>query len=333
MDTRALNTVLIAAALGRGVCGAAPFHFDVTTDPHMGTTNSALAISAEKAHFNPAFRDITLRRILNRPAGPGAFMVVCGDLDDFDTVRDAIADTIGGPQRAKGYDYPFYPVVGNHDIFTTGTLSTDLDGWRTRHLVEYNRENLKHIVSWGPTVPSRLPGYGEDGIHYTTYSFDYENCHFIVLDQYGKNDFQTPEGKFPARGNAHLFKPIQDWLEKDLAQTKQEHIFIFGHQGMSGRLALIEDSGPGTFWNLLAKYPVRAYFFGHEHAYSVNNEKPFSVLCVGHPRDSVTVFVDGPNVRCETFINATGLTMTNSLSGVGKSATGKSASDEIKMGK
>ena len=90
------------AALASGVRAVEPFLFDVTTDPHMGTTNSALAISAEKAHFNPAYRDITLRRILNRPEGPGAFMVVCGDLDDFDTIRDAIADTLGGPQRAKG---------------------------------------------------------------------------------------------------------------------------------------------------------------------------------------------------------------------------------------
>ncbi len=294
----------------------APFYFDVTTDPHMGTTNRAVAISTERAHFNPDYRDITLERILNRPAGPGSFMVVCGDLDDFDTVRDAIAATIAAPQQAKGSDYPFYPVVGNHDVLMTGTQSIDLNGWRSRQLVDYNRENLKHIVNWGPDIPSRLPGYGDDGVRYTTYSFDYGNSHFVVLDQYGLNDYKTPEGNFPARGNARIFKPIHDWLAKDLAQTKQEHIFIFGHQGMTGRLALAEASGAGTFWNLLAQYPVRAYFYGHEHAYSINTEQPYAVICVGHARDNVTVFVDGENVRIETFIHATGQTITRVLAGI-----------------
>jgi hypothetical protein len=298
--------------------GATPFHFDVTTDPHMGTTNRALALASDKAHFSPVYRDITLRRIMARPAGPGAFMVVCGDLDDFDSVRDAIEEVIAGPRRDQGADYPFYPVVGNHDVYNTATLAIDIDGRRTRDLVAHNRENLQHVVNWGPDIPSRLPGYGDDGFRFTTYSFDYGNAHFVVLDQYGKNDYQQPDGKFPARGNAHLFAPIQDWLATDLAQTKQEHTFVFGHQGMTGRLALKEDAGDGTLWSLLAKHPVRAYFHGHEHAYSINTEQPFAVLCAGHPRDSVTVFVEGGNVRCETFIHASGQTITNILAGVDK---------------
>lgn len=64
------------------------------------------------------------------------------------------------------------------------------------------------------------------------------------------------------------------------------------------------------------------YFFGHEHAYSINTEQPYAVICTGHPRDNVTVFVEGGKVRCETFINATGQTITNILAGVGKPNAG-----------
>lgn len=318
--SQACSLAVMLALMATTPLAAAPFHFDVTTDPHMGTTNRALALAPDKTHFNPTYRDRTLQRIRTRPAGPGAFMVVCGDLDDFDSVRQAIAEVIALPRQAQGAAYPFYPVVGNHDVYSTGNFSADTDGWRTRQLVAYNRRHLPNVVNWGPEIPSRLPGYGDDGIRFTTYSFDHENAHFVVLDQYGKNDYMPAEGRFPARGNAHLFKPLLTWLARDLAETRKQHIFVFGHQGMTGKWALKEDSGAGTFWSLLAKYPVRAYFHGHEHAYALSTEQPYSVICVGHLRDTVTVHVDGDNVRSESYIHAAALTVTNFLAGLGVKA-------------
>jgi hypothetical protein len=289
--------VALAAAAGSAAAQAPrAFHFDVTADPHMGTTNRAQLIKPDKTSYLPEFKTRTLKRIMARPEGPGRFMVICGDLDDFDTVRAAVADMIAGPLRRRGAEYPWYPVVGNHDVINTGNVTIDTNGWRLRALRAYATNALPGIVSWGPDVASRLPGYEQGGPRDTTYSFDYGNCHFIVLDEYCKNDWPGPASNYPGRGTAWIFKPTQAWLSNDLSRTTREHIFVFGHEP-----APREAAGSNTFWNLLADRKVTAYIHGHDHVQAVTNVAGVWRVSLGRgATDGFTVFVDGPAVRWQS---------------------------------
>jgi hypothetical protein len=293
MVCRVLAAAWLAVAVTSGAQVPQAFHFDVTADPHMGTTNRAMAAKPDKTFHFPAFQTRTLKRILTGPDGPGRFMITCGDLDDFDTVRAAVEDALIVPLHGRGMDYAWFPVVGNHDVIRTGNVTVDTTGWRTRALRAYNTNALPYIVNWGPDVVSRLPGYEQSGPHDTSYSFDYGNSHFVVIDEYYKNDWPGPATNYPGRGTAWIFKPTQAWLSNDLSRTTREHIFVFGHEA-----APREAAGSNTFWRLLADRKVAAYFHGHDHVSAVTNIGGVWRASLGRgSTDAFTVFVDGADVR------------------------------------
>ena len=90
--------------------------------------------------------------------GAGAFMISPGDLDvrPPSAVRDMIDQTIGE-------DYPWYPVLGNHDPESPSSMD---------YLREYSK-TVPNVVNRGPK------GCGE-----TTFSFDYGDTHFVVPVSY-----------------------------------------------------------------------------------------------------------------------------------------------------
>lgn len=53
---RVVAAAWLAAALTAGAQAPQAFHFDVTADPHMGTTNRALATNPDKTFHFPEFR-------------------------------------------------------------------------------------------------------------------------------------------------------------------------------------------------------------------------------------------------------------------------------------
>jgi hypothetical protein len=135
------------------------------------------------------------------------------------------------------------------------------------------------------------------GSEYTTYSFDEGNAHFVVLDFYAGLQY------FEGRHNARIFNAMYGWLADDLARTDKENIFVFAHQPIKNdtgesphvlvneaykktcrelarkhgadSLALFRKAYTdkvktrGSFWDLLKKHNVIAYFCGHTHHYSV----------------------------------------------------------------
>ncbi len=159
-----------------------------------------------------------------------------------------------------------WPVVGNHEI-------------RHRKDEDNFRKAFPDVFANGPD--------DERGL---SYSFDFGNSHFIIVNTdrwyYGDPDDTTDD-----RRHWHYVKHL-DWLEKELSAAKKrgaKHIFVFSHEmafptgghlrdglpNLTRNLVLPLDSTRiwylerrNKFWELLKKYNVDAHICGHEHLYA-----------------------------------------------------------------
>lgn len=207
--------------------------------------------------------------------GGSAFMLSPGDIDPVDDVEWTITEVMGP-------GYLWYPVVGNHELPGDGSepdYGANMDVLRN---YDYDPN--------GAGTPPDIVNTGPSGCPETTYSFDYENAHFVVLNQYCDTGGDTvTSGDVPD----HLY----DWLVDDLQATAQEHIFVFGHEPAfpqpdadNGRLRHSTDSlnqyptNRTRFWNLLRDEGVVAYFCGHTHNYSAYYDDGVWQLDAGHAR-------------------------------------------------
>jgi len=197
--------------------------------------------------------------------GPGDFMISPGDIDPPERVLYTIHKYIDE-------DYIWYPAVGNHETGTKPNMK-----W----LREYNSRGntLPNIVNTGP------PGAEE-----TMYSFDYENAHFIILNEYydGKSDTGT---------DGNITDPVYNWLMEDLNMNHKPVIFVIGHEpafpeadAESKRIRHKNDclnqypENRDRFWNLLSEYSVTAYICGHTHNYSAIEINGVWQIDAGHSR-------------------------------------------------
>ena len=116
-----------------------------------------------------------------------------------------------------------YNVVGNHDVYPSG----------------YGLYNKY----FGPSYRS----------------FDYDNAHFILLDNARANSF-----------NAKQFA----WLKMDLASNSKEHIFVFMHKPVFDPSEIYPDHIMSSrkvieeLLELFKKYRVDYVFAGHIHGYA-----------------------------------------------------------------
>jgi 3',5'-cyclic AMP phosphodiesterase CpdA len=199
-----------------------------------------------------------------KEVGAGSFMISPGDLDVHppSAVREMIDKVIGD-------DYPWYPVLGNHDPESPSTMG---------YLREYSKA-VPNVVNRGP-----------EGCEETTYSFDYGDAHFVVLNQYydGVRDWGLKGDVVPE---------LLEWLEADLEATAKSRIFVFGHEPLipmpdmdNGRLRHQGDSldenpeNAFAFHQLLMKHGVDAYVCGHTHGTSYAKINGLWQLDPGHAR-------------------------------------------------
>ncbi len=199
--------------------------------------------------------------------GKGAFMIIPGDLDVEPPggLREVIT-------KVLGEDYPWYLVVGNHEPESPSTM----DYIRQNNK---NEKNLPNLVRRGPR-----------GCEETTYSFEWNNCHFIVLNQYydGQTDWGTDGDVIPE---------LLNWLEEDLSANTKKHILVFGHEPIlampdmdNGRVRHLDDSlnkypkNAFRFHQLLFKYGVTAYICGHTHNTSYAKINGLWQIDAGHAR-------------------------------------------------
>jgi hypothetical protein len=197
--------------------------------------------------------------------GAGDFMISPGDIDPPEDVLQTVQTYIAA-------DYPWYPVVGNHEFDEIDHMP-----W----LREYNAggDTLPNVVSVGPTFSVE-----------TTYSFDCGSAHFVVLNEYF-------DGSTDTGSDGDVVSALYDWLVADLAATTQPVVFVFGHEPAypqpdedNGRLRHETDSlnahpeNRDAFWALLESEGVTAYVCGHTHNYSANKQGTVWQIDVGHAR-------------------------------------------------
>ena len=102
------------------------------------------------------------------------------------------------------------------------------------------------------------------------YSFNYENSHFIILDNSMTYWAQPQE-----MGAEQLA-----WLEKDLEKHKQmDNIFAFYH--IPTYIYALRENRTDTLVQIFEKYGVDAVFTGHHHEYSYFNRNNIEYINVG----------------------------------------------------
>jgi hypothetical protein len=242
----------------------AKFTFFVTSDQRQYAGPSYNS----KNHFRGVVEAV-------RNQGGGVFMVSPGDIDPPQDSKWTI-------EQVLGTAFLWYPVVGNHELPGAGnevSYGANMQWLRDYDLDANGVGNPPDIVNAGPS-----------GCVETTYSFDYENAHFVVLNEYCDADGDdVTDGDIPN----HLY----NWLVADLAATTKEHIFIFGHEPAypqpdadNGRARHMNDSlnkyqtNRDKFWNLLKTVGVVAYFCAHTHNYSAIQLDGVWQLDSGHAR-------------------------------------------------
>ncbi len=188
--------------------------------------------------------------------GATDFMIIPGDMD-HPTYADWTIDTYIGD------DYQWYPVVGNHDL-----------NW--------------NVLSWIMAYDKGVINPGPSGCPDTTYSFDYENAHFVMLNVYCNHIG-------PRSTDGDISDHLYDWLAADLEAADKAHVFVFGHEpaypqpdAESGSVRHEDNSlnaypeNRDRFWRLLDEYDVAFYGCGHTHGFSLTQTDGVWQLDAGH---------------------------------------------------
>lgn len=283
--------LLLPAGTEAPAVAAAPFSFVITCDQRY--------FSGPGSYDSPAYFRGVVEAIAS--LGGGVFMISPGDIDPTEDVYWTITSTLG-------LDFQWLPVTGNHELPNAG--HEDHAGANMDWLRSFDYDHN------GAGTPPDLVNSGPSGCPETTYSFDYENAHFVALNEYCDTGGDTvTDGDIPD----HLY----NWLAADLAATNKQHIFVFGHEPAypqpdvdSGRMRHLGDSldrhpaNRDRFWNLLRDEGVVAYICGHTHNYSAVQVDGVWQIDAGHARGAgdtgapstfLVIQVDGHGVRLAAY--------------------------------
>ena len=226
----------ILAALSTGAQAQSSFRFVSWADTKSAKDDLSI-LSNQAFQLNPAFT------------------IYPGDLEDsgftqsgMDEWKQAMNGQYPSGPTSNGMFDIVFPVRGNHDDSNTAGWQTYFDFQATANLV-------------GATHYTDMP-LEED----LTYSFDYENAHFIGVD---------------VTGSASGISSSQiTWIDADLTAAEARglaHAFIYfhgpiycvdGHCSCSQRTCSI-DTDVENLIEVLNQHPiVSATFHGHEHTYA-----------------------------------------------------------------
>ncbi|MHC4639480.1 MAG: metallophosphoesterase family protein [Planctomycetota bacterium] len=161
------------------------FRFTLTGDPRSDLGKWRHTLKQAKANVNNEF----------------AFHITAGDF--FENDRSTVtADFYNVLKEEFGNDVVWYPGMGNHEFNSKGT---ELQWFR-----EYYQDNLRTKVTPGPK-----------GCEETTYSWDYENAHFVQLNMYWDGE---------EYGKGGFSEAIMKWLEDDLEKNTKPVVFVIYHR-------------------------------------------------------------------------------------------------------
>ena len=103
----------------------------------------------------------------------------------------------------------------------------------------------------------------------TIFTWDYENAHFVFLNQYW-------DGVSDTGANGDIVPELLDWLVADLEANRRPFTFVFGHEPAvpffrrGGDSLDAHPTHRDAFWQTLEDHDVTAYICGHTHFYSAH---------------------------------------------------------------
>jgi len=175
-----------------------------------------------------------------------AFVLSTGDLiRGYTTDEERLRLEHTGARRTLGrLRVPFYPCIGNHDV----------------------REPISERV-WREFWGGRY------------YSFDYADCHFVMLDAELSKDVESVDGE------------QLEWLKTDLAgHARGKRLFVTLHRPWWYDVALHKATwkhpGGRNDWNdivdpILRQYDLQAVFCGHKHRFEVDYRRGVPHILTG----------------------------------------------------
>jgi cysteine-rich repeat protein len=219
--------------LGGDGCGATGEIEQQCYDP--GNTFSFFVWSDSYTSAGDGGVEAVFNDALNRTKYPNRviprFWVSTGDIPfmvdgdgRLDEINNAISNSAGGQRypftcTASNGKYPYFVAIGNHDVdgYIGSTPQKQYNYW-------------SNVV--GPKLPVTLVGISNfrqgpenPTSQRTTYSFDYKNAHFVIVNQYqGDPAFPTSDPTACIRTQMH------QWIDQDLSSSAKTMKFVFGHE-------------------------------------------------------------------------------------------------------
>lgn len=245
-----LAVTLLLLLIGRCPAGEAPWAFVALADPKpVGQTADGKGIQKsfgkDLMYLKDAFID---KAEPNRPAP--SFVIVPGDFSPAGVTDQTFA-------KVLGEDFPWLPVMGNHDLSSRDAMAKVLARYE-------KRLGIHHGPKDGP------PGQ---------YEFTFRNVLFVAPDQHGP---KTRPRKGPAKAAADEANsagppPIgakYKWLQDTVAASKAPFRIVVVHEPAwpfhrhTGDLLHGTSEERDRFWQLLADSNCQLLLTGHTHAYS-----------------------------------------------------------------
>lgn len=163
------------------------------------------------------------------------FIVTVGDqIEGYQSREVAIKEWDEILESMKVITCPVFYTAGNHDIYC-----------------EVSEEVFSEKTGFKPY-----------------YTFDYENSHFVILNNAIAENFEEMD------------KEQIQWLEKDLRENRdKENIFVFMHKPFWANV--IAEGKEDKMHNIFKKNNVDAVFTGHWHQYASNEYDGIKYILVG----------------------------------------------------
>lgn len=222
--------------------------FSKDNSPGVGPGNN---IVPPKDSHNFSFAIMGDTQMFNSPGSVGDYRKAVVEIEKKNpdmvmTVGDLIQscrDEVGcdAYRMWKNIDQPLLPktfeVMGNHD-HSGGNFSDSQ--WQSYF---------------------NLPTNGPNGYDKLTYSFNFGNSHFVVLDS--EHPYHVVD------------QTQQKWLDADLTKNTLPNVFVFFHEPAFPMSYKVKQSldvhvqQRDALWSILDRHKVTAVFNGHEHIFSI----------------------------------------------------------------
>ena len=221
--------------------GAKEFTFVNFSDPHVPNYGFPIGLSLDEKTLLPMHNQQCLLRYVKECLAmkpKPAFAINKGDTGDAGWMPLLnLYQKLMQPMVSAGI--PIYTVVGNHDVDYAGIGVEDL---------------AKVFDPLGPALIGR---------HGTRYSFDYQDCHFVILNN------------CPVCGLIRLNPMELEWLRNDLKKVdKDKRVFVFLHAFMAG-----DDTYDLVEMLQHFRHPV--IFRGHRHSEAIGKWGGVTMVITG----------------------------------------------------